>query len=159
MGACSIAACRHAGWGVAHLSTCTSPLFSHSLFTSSLPQTFHPLLLRTIEGPGRSPVCSVVVNVEASARTCLNSWLCFGVTEDLPPFALVKLIAPSTNFLKSFIYFYIHYIWIATLPYFYFDLWWPLHLAMRQARFRVARISFYIGDYTFTTKYSRTVSK
>jgi hypothetical protein len=105
---------QHAGWGVAHLSTCTSPLFPHSLFTSSLPQTFHPLLLRTIEGPGRSPVCSrlVVVNVEASARTCLS---CFGVTEDLPPFALVKLIAPSTNFLKSCIYFDIHYIWIATL--------------------------------------------
>ena len=35
------------------------------------------------------------------------------------------------------------------LLYFYFELWFPLVLAMRQARFRVARISFYIRDYTF----------
>src|ERR1700690_4201418 len=63
------------GVGGAHLGTCTSPLFPHSLFTSSLTQTFHLLLLITIDRPGRSPVCSrlVVVDVEASARTCLDS--------------------------------------------------------------------------------------
>ena len=71
-GAHSMVACRMVGG--AHLGTCTSPLFPHSLFTSSLTQTFHPLLLRTINRPGRSPVCSrlVVVDVEASARTCLD---------------------------------------------------------------------------------------
>src|ERR1700723_1326444 len=63
------------GVGGAHLGTCTFPLFPHSLFTSSLTQTFHPLLLRAIDRPGRSPVCSrlVVVDVEAGARTCLDS--------------------------------------------------------------------------------------
>src|ERR1700729_2433732 len=61
------------GVGGAHLGTCAFPLFPHSLFTSSLTQTFHPLLLRTIDRPGRSPVCSrlVVADVEANARTCL----------------------------------------------------------------------------------------
>ena len=62
------------GVGGAHLGTCTSPPFPHSPFTPSLSKTFHPLLLRTIDGPGRSPVCSrlVVVDVEAGARTCLD---------------------------------------------------------------------------------------
>ena len=35
------------------------------------------------------------------------------------------------------------------LLYFYFELLFPLPLAMRQAHFRVAKISFYIRDYTF----------
>ena len=35
----------------------------------------------------------------------LDSWSCFRVTEDWPLFALVKLIATSTNILKSCIYF------------------------------------------------------
>src|SRR6202167_547369 len=35
------------------------------------------------------------------------------------------------------------------LLYFYFELLFPLVLAMRQARFRVAKIPFYIRDYTF----------
>ena len=67
------------GVGGAHQGTCTSPLFSHSPFTSSLPQTIHPLLLRTLDGPGRSPMCSrlVVVDVEASARTCLDLLIAF----------------------------------------------------------------------------------
>src|ERR1700685_3773132 len=63
------------GVGGAHLGTCTFPLFPHSLFTSSLTQTFHPLFLRTIDRPGRSAVGSrlVVVDVEAGTRTCLDS--------------------------------------------------------------------------------------
>ena len=35
----------------------------------------------------------------------------------------------------------------------YFELLWYPCPAMRQAHFRVAKISFYIRDYTFTTKY------
>ena len=72
-GAHSMVACKME-WVVLTWVFVHPPLFLHSLFTFSHPQTFHPLLLRTIDGPGRSPVCSclVVVDVEASARTCLD---------------------------------------------------------------------------------------
>jgi hypothetical protein len=60
--------------GGAHLGTCTSPLFPHSLFTSSLPQTFHSHLLGPINRPGkgRMCLCSVVVDVEAKQRMDLS---------------------------------------------------------------------------------------
>ena len=59
---------QRAGWGVAYLSTCTSPLFPHSLSISSLPQTFHSLPLRPIDGLGNNRQCLRLVVVDVKAR-------------------------------------------------------------------------------------------
>jgi len=93
------------GVGGAHLGTCTSPLFPHSLFISPLPQTFHSFPLRPIDGLSNSRLHLHLVVVNVEAKTCH-----LDLVSELRKIYLCCLLAPSTILLKSRIYFYVHSI-------------------------------------------------
>ena len=59
---------QRAGWGVVYLSTCTSPLFPHSLSISSLSQTLYSLPLRPTNRLGNSHLHLRLVVIDVEAR-------------------------------------------------------------------------------------------